>query len=88
MNMHDMYERFETLASIVNHCLDALYNFDPITAYHIHIDHKVTQALHPSESEVVHAVILLALVDAGVVLYIDVGHRSVRFSKALLNEAW
>jgi len=63
-------------------------NFDPITAYHIHIDHKVTQALHPSESEVVHAVILLALVDAGVVLYIDVGHRSVRFSKALLNEAW
>jgi hypothetical protein len=37
---------------------------------------------------VVHAVILLALVDAGVVLYIDVGHRSVRFSKALLNEAW
>lgn len=35
--------------------------------------------------QVVHAVILLALVDAGVVLYIDVGHRNVRFSKALLN---
>lgn len=38
-----------------------------------------------SRVQVVHAVILLALVDAGVVLYIDVGHRNVRFSKALLN---
>ncbi|CAK9066834.1 unnamed protein product [Durusdinium trenchii] len=35
--------------------------------------------------QVVHAVILLSLVDAGVVLYVDVGHRGVRFSHALLN---
>ncbi|CAJ1339492.1 unnamed protein product, partial [Effrenium voratum] len=35
--------------------------------------------------QVVHAVILLALVDAGVVLYIDVAHRGTKFSKALLN---
>ena len=48
----------------------------------------MTQTFHPNLPEVVHAVILLALVDAGVVLYIDVGHRNVRFSKALLNEAW
>ena len=35
--------------------------------------------------QVVHAVILLSLVDAGVVLYIDVGHRGQKGSKALLN---
>ncbi|CAE7877088.1 unnamed protein product [Symbiodinium sp. KB8] len=35
--------------------------------------------------QVVHAVILLALVDAGVVLYVDVAHRGTPFSKALLN---
>ena len=35
--------------------------------------------------QVVHAVILLALLDAGVVLYIDVAHRGIQFSKALLN---
>eukprot|EP00439_Symbiodinium_sp_Y106_P019682 s600_g2.t1 len=35
--------------------------------------------------QVVHAVILLALVDAGVVLYVDVAHRGTAFSKALLN---
>eukprot|EP00438_Fugacium_kawagutii_P033743 Skav209659 [mRNA] locus=scaffold2126:113707:122557:+ [translate_table: standard] len=49
-----------------------------------HCEVKET-GLNTEIGQVVHAVILLALVDAGVVLYIDVGHRNVRFSKALLN---